>query len=336
MKESEKQIKMKKVKWGIIGCGDVTERKSGPALQKIEDSSLVAVMRRTGELARDYARRHQVPRWYDRAEDLINDPEVNAVYVATPPSTHRKYTIMAAKAGLPVYVEKPMARNYTEAQEMIKVCKENNVQLHVAYYRRAMPRFLKIKEIIEQGKIGDVRTVNIRLAQPVEEAEKDEANLPWRVLPEISGGGKFLDLAAHTLDLFDYYFGPIEQASGFAANQAGYYPAEDSVVMSFKFENGIQGIGSWTFNGYHDLDQNEIIGNKGRLIFSSFSEEPIILENEKGHQEIEFSYPEHVQQPLLTKVVASLLGKGESPSTGESAARTTEIMDQIIADYYRD
>ncbi len=325
---------MKKVKWGIIGCGDVTEKKSGPALQKIEGSELVAVMRRTGELAEDYAKRHNVPRWYDRAEDLINDPKLNAVYIATPPSSHKKYTVMAAEAGLPVYVEKPMARNQKEAQEMISVCAENNVQLHVAYYRRAMPRFLKIKELLEAGEVGEVRTVNIRLSQPVEEAEKDEANLPWRVLPEIAGGGKFLDLAAHTLDLFDYYFGPIVQASGSAVNQAGYYPAEDNVVMSFKFENGIQGIGSWTFNAYHDLDQNEIIGSRGRLIFSSFNEEAIILENENGRQEIEFPYPEHVQQPLLKKVVASLLGKGESPSTGETAARTTRIMDQIIAEYY--
>ncbi|MFN2341147.1 MAG: Gfo/Idh/MocA family oxidoreductase, partial [Halanaerobium sp.] len=180
-----------------------------------------------------------------------------------------------------------------------------------------------------------VRTVNIRLAQPLLEEEKDEANLPWRVLPEIAGGGKFLDLAAHTLDLFDYYFGPIDQASGFAVNQGGYYPAEDNVVMGFRFKNGIQGTGSWTFNCYHDLDQNEIIGNQGRLIFSSFNEEAIILENQEGRKKIEFSYPEHVQQPLLKKVVASLLGKGKSPSTGESAARTTKVMDQIIANYYK-
>jgi predicted dehydrogenase len=325
---------MEKVKWGIIGCGDVTEKKSGPALQKIKNSDLVAVMRRTGELAEDYAERHNVPRWYDKAEDLINDPEVNAVYVATPPSTHQEYTLMAARAGMPVYVEKPMARNFKEAAEMIRVCEENDVQLHVAYYRRAMPRFLKIKELLDSGVVGEIRTLNIRLAQPAAEEEKDESSLPWRVLPEIAGGGKFLDLAAHTLDLFDYYFGPIEAAAGFASNQAGYYPAEDNVVMSFRFENGIQGIGSWTFNGFQELDQNEIIGSKGRIIFSSFNEEAIVIENEDGRQEIEFPYPEHVQQPLLEKVVASLLGKGESPSTGKSAARTTRVMDQIIAEYY--
>jgi len=327
-------IFMEKIRWGIIGCGDVTEKKSGPALQKIENSSLIAVMRRTGELAKDYAERHNVPFWYDKAEDLINNKEVNAVYIATPPSTHKKYTVMAAEAGLPVYVEKPMARNYKEAQKMIKVCQKNGVQINVAYYRRAMPRFLKIKEILDSGAIGELRTLNIRLAQPVEKEEKDKNNLPWRVLSEIAGGGKFLDLAAHTLDLFDYYFGPIESASGFASNQGGYYPAEDNVVMSFRFKNGVQGIGSWTFNSYHDLDQNEIIGTKGRLLFSSFSEEPIILENREGQKEIEFSYPEHVQQPLLKKVVDSLLDKGESPSTGETAARTTKVMDKIIAEYY--
>ncbi len=325
---------MEEVRWGIIGCGDVTEKKSGPALQKTENSSLVAVMRRTGELAQDYARRHNVAKWYDRAEKLINDPEVNAVYIATPPSTHKKYTIMAAESGIPVYVEKPMALNYSEAKEMIEVCKENNVQLNVAYYRRAMPRFLKIKELLESGAIGELRTINIRLAQPVEESEKDETSLPWRVLPEIAGAGKFLDLGSHTLDLFDYYFGPIEKVRGLAVNQAGYYPAEDNVTAVFRFANGIQGTGSWTFDGYHDLDQNEIIGTEGRLLFSSFNEEPIILENKEGRKEIDFAYPEHVQQPLIKKVVLSLLGKVESPSTGETAARTTRVMDEIIKEYY--
>ena len=326
---------MENVRWGIIGCGDVTEKKSGPALNKIEKSSLVAVMRRTAHLAEDYAARHNVARWYDKAEDLINDPEVNAVYIATPPSTHKKYTLMAAEAGLPIYVEKPMALNFEEAQEMIEAAEVNGVQLHVAYYRRAMPRFLKIKELLEAGAIGELRTLNIRLSQAVEKAELEVDSLPWRVKPDIAGGGKFLDLASHTLDLFDYYFGPIEKTAGFAMNQAGYYPAEDNVSAIFRFANGVQGSGNWTFDGYHELDQNEIIGNQGRIIFSSFNEEAIILENKEGKREIKFSYPEHVQQPLLEKVVASLLGKGESPSTGKTAARTTKVMDKIIADYYK-
>ena len=138
---------MEIIKWGIIGCGNVTEVKSGPAFQKAPNSALVAVMRRDAALAEDYAKRHNVPKWYSNAEDLINDPEVDAIYIATPPSSHKEYTILCAKARKPVYVEKPMALTFEECNEMINTCKEHNVPLFVAYYRRALPRFLKIKEI---------------------------------------------------------------------------------------------------------------------------------------------------------------------------------------------
>src|SRR5438067_2386074 len=122
-------MEFNKVRWGIIGCGDVTEVKSGPAFQKIENSELIAVMRRTGALAKDYAERHNVPKWYEEADALINDPDVDAVYIATPPKFHKEYTIKAAKAGKPVYVEKPMARNVAECQEMISACETAGVPL---------------------------------------------------------------------------------------------------------------------------------------------------------------------------------------------------------------
>src|SRR5882757_10269989 len=102
------------IRWGIIGCGDVTEVKSGPALQRATGSALVAVMRRDRAKAEDYARRHGVARAYDDAAALIADPDVDAVYVATPPSSHAAYTLAAARAGKPVYVEKPMALSHAE------------------------------------------------------------------------------------------------------------------------------------------------------------------------------------------------------------------------------
>ncbi len=154
---------MEEIKWGIIGCGDVTELKSGPAFNKAEQSQLVAVMRRNAEKAADYAKRHGVPKWYSDADQLINDPEVNAIYVATPPDTHAMYAIAAMKAGKPVYVEKPMARSYAECREMIRVSEETGMPLLVAYYRRTLPAFLKVKELVDGGAIGQPLTVNIRL-----------------------------------------------------------------------------------------------------------------------------------------------------------------------------
>ena len=193
-----------KVRWGIIGCGDVTEVKSGPAFQKVEKSELVAVMRRTGDLAKDYAKRHNVAKWYDDADELINDPDVDAIYIATPPGSHKEYTLKAAKAGKPIYVEKPMAINFTQCNEMISACKEAGVPLYVAYYRRAMPRFVKIKELLENRVIGDIRLVTTTQYQKASEDVKDVDKHSWRVQPEIAGGGLFFDLASHTLDLFDF------------------------------------------------------------------------------------------------------------------------------------
>ena len=197
---------MEKIRWGIIGCGDVTEVKSGPAFYKIEGSELVAVMRRDGDKARDYAQRHQVPRWYDQADALIADAEVDAVYIATPPDSHAEYTIQVARAGKPVYVEKPMARNHAECQAMIAACQQAQVPLFVAYYRRTLPAFCKVKALVDEGAIGPVRYVSIELCQPAGENPDD---LPWRVVPEISGGGYFFDLASHQLDYLDHLLGPI-------------------------------------------------------------------------------------------------------------------------------
>ncbi len=228
---------MQTIRWGIIGCGDVTEVKSGPAFNKIPNSQLVAVMRRDGAKAQDYARRHGVPKWYNDATALINDPEVNAVYVATPPGSHHEYTLQVAAAGKPVYVEKPMARTYAECQEMIAACEKAQVPLFVAFYRRRLPSFLKVKELVDTGTIGDIRFVNIQLYHPAQ-TNLEQSNLPWRVQPDIAGGGLFFDLAPHQLDILDYILGPIATVSGQTANQAGLYPAEDIVTAQFRFQSG--------------------------------------------------------------------------------------------------
>jgi predicted dehydrogenase len=323
---------LEQVRWGIIGCGEVTEVKSGPALQKVGGSELVAVMRRTGEKARDYARRHGVPRWYDDAEALLHDPDVNAIYVATPPSSHAEYVIRAAQAGKPVYVEKPMALNYGECVAMIEACHAAGVPLFVAYYRRALPRFLKVKELVETGAIGEVRFVSVALYYPPREGDRQSDTLPWRVRPEVAGGGHFFDLGSHQLDLLDDVFGPIVSARGFVANQAGLYPAEDVVAADFAFGSGVLGSGIWCFtvSEASRTERTEIVGSRGRISFSFFEPAPIRLETAEGVEAFEFSPPQHIQQPLIQTVVDELRGQGRCPSTGSSAARTSRIMDEIV------
>lgn len=317
------------IRWGIIGCGQVTEHKSGPALQKAVGSELVAVMRRNGQLAEDYARRHGVARWYDDAGQLIADPQVDAIYVATPPSTHCQYALLALGAGKPVYVEKPMAMNAQECELMLRASIEADVPLFVAYYRRELPRFRQVKAWIESGAIGEIRAVRTwHFAPPLDSADS------WRVNPQVAGGGLFMDLASHTLDLLDHLLGPIADYSGQASNSGAPYEAEDTVSMQWKFAQGAHGTGIWCFNAHEYEEETVITGSQGSITFSTYSERPVILRNADGISECLIEHPEHVQQPLIQTIVNQLRGAGNAASTGESAIRTTRVMEGVLKTYY--
>jgi predicted dehydrogenase len=325
------------VKWGVIGAGRVCEVKSAPAMQIIPNSQITAVMRRDEELAKDYANRHGIEKWYNNVDLLINDPDVNAIYIATPPESHAELCLKAAKAGKPVYVEKPMARTHHEALMMVEACRAANVPLFVAYYRRALPTFLRIKELIEQGTIGDVRFVNIQMVKPLDSSINNPATSNWRVFPEMAGGGHFYDLASHQLDYLDFLFGPITKVYGYAANQAKLYKAEDIVSGTFEFENGIIGNGIWCFTSSlgSEKDFTQIVGTKGQIDYQTFGDPNIYITNEQGKKSVqEFEFPKHIQEPLIKLVVDELLGKGVCPSTGSSGARTNWVLEQFTKKYY--
>jgi predicted dehydrogenase len=325
---------MQKVRWGIIGCGDVTEKKSGPGFAKANGSELVAVMRRDAAKAKDYAARHHVDKWYSDAGELLHDPHVNAVYIATPPAFHLKYTNMAAEAGKPVYVEKPMAINLQECEDMVEVCRRKGVPLFVAYYRRALPRFLKVKELLDSGVLGEVQSFHIKLHQAPSKTDRSP-HTPWRVDPAVAGGGYFIDLAPHTLDFIDYLFGPIIDVRGYAVNKAGLYAAEDNVAAVFRTKKHQIGTGIWSFSTENEADEVRINGTNGFLTFASFADKPIQLRTKERDEDFTIEHPAHVQQPLIQTVVDELLGRGTCPSTGESALRTTRVTDEILKEYYR-
>ncbi len=322
---------MKQINWGMIGCGNVTEKKSAPALNKVPYSRLLAVTNRTSEKAKIYAERFGVPRWYSTAEELLADDEINAIYIATPPDSHLAYTLQAAKAGKPVYVEKPMARTYQECLQMIEACEKACVPLFVAYYRRYLPKFLKVKELLAQKAIGEPRFVSIRLTSPPKQGDTNKENLPWRVIPEIAGGGHFYDLAPHQLDILDFFFGKIIKAEGFSTNQARLYPAEDIVTGSFVFESGILGSGVWCFTVSEKGVKDELVieGSRGNIRFATFNGEPVILENENGQQIFAEETPENIQLYLIQAIVNDLQGGEKCISTGISGARTNWVLEQL-------
>ncbi|WP_448634186.1 Gfo/Idh/MocA family protein [Pedobacter panaciterrae] len=321
---------MKEIKWGIIGCGDVTEVKSGPAFNKVPNSSLVAVMRRDVAKAWDYASRHNVPAWYDNAEKLINDPEVNAVYIATPPLQHEEYTLLSLAAGKPVYVEKPMTLNTESALRMKNAAINFNVKLCVAHYRREQPIFLKVKQLLSDKVIGDIRFVQLQMLQSPAHNLIASTDTNWRLDPSISGGGLFHDLAPHQLDLMIYYFGKVSSSSGISVNQSKEYSADDLVTGQILFENGVVFNGTWCFT-VSEADKKdicEITGSTGKISFPVFGNK-ITLKKDGYEEEFIFEALQHVQQPMIERVTAYFLGKGDNPCSAEQAILSMELMDSF-------
>jgi 1,5-anhydro-D-fructose reductase (1,5-anhydro-D-mannitol-forming) len=319
------------IRWGIIGCGDVCEVKSGPAFRKVPGSSLVAVMRRDAAKAQDYAKRHGVARWYTSAEELIADDEVNAVYVATPPGSHEELATKVAAAGKPCYVEKPMARTYRECTRMVDAFQAASVPLFVAYYRRRLPRFVKAKELIDARALGRVTGIVYRHARLFRATQGEE----WRLNPVQSGGGLLLDLGSHALDIFDFLLGPLVDVKGSAARFSDG-KVEDTVVMSFRTASGALGTASWNFASATRADTIEIDGTEGRLVFTCFGDAPVRLERPGAPvEQFDLRNPPHIQQPLIQTIVDELLGKDvRCPSTGETAARTSRVMDEVLKEFY--
>lgn len=316
------------VRWGIVGCGDVTEVKSGPAFARVPNSSLVAVMRRDAAKARDYAERHGVPHWTTDAGAIIEADDVDAVYVATPPASHAEYVVRAAAAGKPVYVEKPMAASLAQAEAMVRACREAGVPLFVAYYRRALPRFTFVRDALQSGAIGEPRQVQLELHQPAPDGPERAG---WRWDPAIAGGGLVMDLGSHALDLLDQWLGPIDEVHALRGTRLPWSQVEDEVAAVFGFASGVKGVAGWGFNGTLRRDVMSVVGTRGRLSVPLLSEGPVVLERADGSvEERLIPHPPHVQEPLIATVVEAILGRAGCPSDGASALRTQRVLEALV------
>lgn len=324
--KSIKRMGLKSINWGIIGCGDVAEVKSGPAFYKVQNSSLIAVMRRNEEKVKDFAQRHHVPNWTTDASELIAHEQVNAVYIATPPSSHLMYALEAIQAGKNVYLEKPMVLNSNEADILLNALKISSVKLTVAHYRRSLPLFDKVKELLDSYTIGKILSVEIDIAQTETASLIAKSNENWRTNPEISGGGYFHDIAPHQLDLMCYYFGEVVKMKKSAIES--HVKSIDCVKGELEFNHGIQFKGSWNFAASKDIDKCVIYGEEGTILFSFYGDALTVTKNNKT-QNYHFENPIHVQQPMIENVVAYFQGNNQNPCTVQEAAVVTNIMDEF-------
>lgn len=316
------------VRWGIVGCGDVCEVKSGPAFNKVKDSSLVAVMRRDGDKAKDFARRHGVPKFYNDADKLIRDPDINAIYIATPPAHHEELSLRAMEAGKPVYIEKPVTTNTRSCERILTASRKGNVKASVAHYRRGLPIFRKVRSLVNEGAIGNVSLIIAKTLHP------PSPNLGaadyWRTNPEIAGGGLFFDLAPHQLDIFYWIFGAPDDVRAFSLNQRQRYNAADLTVVDALFAGRVCLHAVWAFNVSAAAEEEtcEIIGDKGKISFCFFKKSDITITTAEGIRRLSFDYPENIQEPMIGEVVKYFKGEGPNPCSLDDALVTMEIMDR--------
>lgn len=314
------------IRWGILGCGDVCEVKSGPAFSKVPNSSLVAVMRRDEEKVRDFAKRHNVPKYYTNAQSLIDDPDINAIYIATPPAFHEEYAIECIRKQKPVYIEKPVTLTSQSCERILEATRKYNVKASIAHYRREMPMFKKIRQTVESGVIGNPSLVVANTLQ----APSSKIGTPqyWRIDPKVSGGGLFFDLAPHQLDIFLWLFGAPKDVRDYSVNQTKLYDAPDLTNVEGLFgEVYVHAL--WAFNVGHEAqgERCEIIGNKGKIEFSFFSPTEIVITTVNGTERISIPPPVNIQEPMIDAVVRYFRNEGSNPCSLEEALVTMKVME---------
>lgn len=321
------------INWGIIGAGDVAEVKSGPAFNNISCSRLLAIARRNAKKAEDFAARHKVPMWYTDIDALLANSDINAIYVATPPKLHKEHAIKALRAGKHVYLEKPMAISEKACHKIMKVANEEGQKLSIAHYRRALPAFEKVKELLDNDMIGRVRFVNLQIFQPAKSDIIANSDENWRLNPSISGGGLFHDIAPHQIDLMMHYFGKPLEVSGRSLNHSQTSEADDYVCGQMIFKKDIHFNGTWSFSvdsKDNSKEQCEIYGAHGKISFSFYGDK-ITIDIGAKSKTMEFVNPVHIQQPMIERVVRYFQGEGKNPCKGATGAEVIRIMNSMTS-----
>lgn len=322
----------KQIRWGFLGCGNVVRKKSGEAFRAVPNSTIAAIMRRDLAAAEEAATHFGAPFFCNTIEELFAS-DIDAVYIATPPGLHKEQALKCLAAGKPVYLEKPFARNYTEAQELTETFRKAGIPLYVGHYRRALPRFLKIRQLLENGAIGQVQAVDFylkRIFNPKEATEK------WLYNPVLSGGGKFYDIAPHTIDIFQFLFGEIREVSGTAVHRDNDCPLENEVTMDVVTQRNIRGRLAFYCAAEEKADRMIVTGTEGTMEFSVHGKMDIVIRNIQGNpvEKREIRDPVTVEQPMVQSVVEDLLGLSRCESRAEMVLSTYAVIDNVLEHYY--
>lgn len=317
------------LRWGILGCGNVAEHKGGPPLYSVDDSELIAVMRRDQAKAEDFAERHGAKRAYTDVDKLLSDDEINAIYIATPPNLHCEQTIRAARAGKHILCEKPMAMSVSECKQMVDACQKEGITLMIAYYRNHYPNVVKMKTLMDEDAIGDVVLARINCTSYYNPNRQDLKN--WRINPEISGGGVLMDIGSHRISLLQYLLGDVVSVKGLAETVHLDVAVDDSAVFTLRFESGAHAVANINWNVGIGIDDIEVYGTKGRLRCSPLNSEHLTLETKSdGVKALSQTPLPHTHTGLVEDFINHIRTSEPIRCTGELGLQTNAIITKIM------
>ncbi|NOY59681.1 MAG: Gfo/Idh/MocA family oxidoreductase [Calditrichaeota bacterium] len=318
---------MKKLKWGLIGCGDISGKRVAPALRDLDNCDLVSINRANYAKAEAFARQFGARKWTKDWREIIEDDEIKAVYIATPVYLHAEMTIAAAKAGKHVLCEKPMGMNTGECDSMIDACESNGVKLGIAYYRHFYPAVSRIREIIKSGKIGIIAHAQINNFEPFNRRPGEPRY--WLLQKEKSGGGPMMDMGCHRIEVFTNILGHIKEAKGFLSNVLYERKVEDTAIAHFLFETGTTAVLTSSHAAFEPQDTLDVFGCKGSIHVPVLNEGTMTIKTRDGER-VE-KYPPHanVHQPLIDDFTRAVLDNREPGVTGEMGRKVTIVEDMI-------
>jgi predicted dehydrogenase len=314
------------INWGIIGGGSVVQHKSGAGFNIKNKSRVVAVLRRNLTDALHTAARFGASKGYTDLETFLGDSEIDAVYIATPPGLHYQQALSCLNANKIVYVEKPFTITAAEAEDLVEKFNRESIPLFVAHYRRALPKFLKARELI-QTKLGVLQEFDFRITRNIER----DLDHPWLFDEKLSGGGKFFDIAPHYIDLLIYFFGEVRSTQALVRHIASPNHGEDIVKILFNFKSGLIGSASFNFVSSHPGDKLSVYGKTGELHFSLSGEDELHWQG-LGAETKTFNLPspDCVQAPMILEVVNYLLGGTANPYFGHQALASVQIIENTV------
>jgi len=318
---------LEKIRWGLIGCGDIARKRVAPALRDSPLGELIAVSRNRAELAESFANEFGARRWCADWHDLLTDYEIDAIYVATPVHLHAEQTIAAAERGKHVLCEKPMALNVAECDRMIDACRSNDVKLGVAYYRHFYPVVRRVKELIASGELGVPVVVQVNAFEWFD-PEPSSTRL-WLLEQELSGGGPMFDFGCHRIEVLLDLLGDICDVKSTLGNAFFDREVEDVAIANFQFDRGICGVLTVTHAAREPQDTFDLYFTNGSIHIPVLNEGTMrVLTGEGERLEI---YPNHsnIHQPLIEDFARAVLENRDPIVTGEIGRNVAAIEEKI-------